>query len=129
MDALIFLSVMVIPAMVMVWVIGFALALLRWRRHPRVSLFALLAFATMLVSYLLRVALPPIMRESGWLTDQIRPIFFAAIGVFSALTSAIAWAFVIRAIFGWRDGPQKQDIPPPSPSTFGNESSAQNATL
>jgi hypothetical protein len=75
MDALIFLSAIVIPAMVIVWVIGFALALLRWRRRPRVSLFALLAFGIMLVGYILRVALPPIMHESDWLTDQIRPIF------------------------------------------------------
>lgn len=45
------------------------------------------------------------------------------------LTSIVVWAFVLCAIFGWRDGPQKQDTPPPSPSTFGNESSPQNATL
>lgn len=76
MDALISLSVIIMPALFIVWVIGVVLALSRWRRHPRVSLFALLAFAIMLVSSFLRVAFPPIMREYDWLTDQTRPIFF-----------------------------------------------------
>jgi hypothetical protein len=128
MDALISLSVIVIPALVIVWVIGVVLALSRWRRHPRVSLLALLAFAIMLVSRFLGWALPPIAHNYGWMDDEIRPIFFAAIGVFTALTSAVAWAFVLCAIFGWRDGPQKQNIPPPSPPTFDNESREQNAT-
>jgi hypothetical protein len=66
------------------WVIGVALALSRWRRHPRVSLFALLAFSMLFISRFQDVLFPVII---------------------------------------------KQNVTPPSPSTFGNESGAQNATL
>jgi hypothetical protein len=121
MEALALLSVIVLFAMVIVWVIGFALALSRWRRHPRVSLFALLAFAIILVSRFQNVMLPPIMLNYGWTRDQIGPTFFAVIGLITGLTSVVAWAFVLCAIFGWRDGPQKQNFFPPEPPTFGNE--------
>ena len=121
MEALAVLSVIVLFAMVIVWVIGIALALSRWRRHPRVSLFALLAFTIILVSRFQNVLLPPIMLNYGWTADQIGPIFFTVINLMTGLTSVVAWAFVLCAIFGWRDGPQKQNFSPPEPPTFDNE--------
>jgi hypothetical protein len=129
MDVLISLSAIVMSAVVIIWVIGVVVALSRWRRHPRVSLFALLAFAVMLVSRFVGVALPPIAHAYGWTEDEIRPIYSLAVALFTTLTSAVAWAFVLCAIFGWRDRLQKQNIPLPPPSTFGNEPGAQNATL
>jgi hypothetical protein len=117
---------------IIVWVIGIALALLRWRRRPRVSQFALIACAMMIINTVanrfLTIWMPLSMRDLGWTTVQIGSIF-TAIGIITGLISATAWALVISAIFGWRDGPQKQNIPPPPPSTFGNEPSGQNATL
>src|SRR5262245_53348477 len=121
MEALAVLSVIVLFAMVIVWVIGIALALSRWRRHPRVSLFALLAFTILLVSRFQNVLLPPIMVNYGRTEDQIGPIFFNVIRLMTGLTSVVAWALVLCAIFGWRDGPQKQNFSPPEPPTFGNE--------
>jgi hypothetical protein len=121
MEALAVLSVIVLFAMVIVWVIGIALALSRWRRHPRVSLFALLAFTILLVSRFQNVSLPPIMLNYGRTEDQIGPICFTVIRLMTGLTSVVAWALVLCAIFGWRDGPQKQNFSPPEPPTFGNE--------
>lgn len=116
---------------IIVWVIGIALALSRWRRHPRVSQFALIACAVMIintvVSRSLTVWMPLAMRDYGWTTAQIGSIF-TAIGIISALISAAAWALVICAIFGWRDQRQKENFSPPAPSTFGNEPREQNAT-
>jgi hypothetical protein len=121
MEALAVLSVIVLFAMVIIWVSGFVLALSRWRRHRRVSLFALLAFGMMLVSSFQRVLLPPIINYYGWTADQMGPFFFTVIGLITGLTSVVAWAFALCAIFGWRDGPQKQNVSPPEPPTFGNE--------
>jgi heme/copper-type cytochrome/quinol oxidase subunit 2 len=128
MEELAFLSVIVISALVIIWVIGVVLALSRWRRHPRVSLFALLAFGLMLVSRFQSVLLPPIMNNYGWTADQMGSIFFIVIGLITGLTSAVAWAFVLCAIFGWRDQRQKENLFPPAPPTFGNEPREQNAT-
>jgi hypothetical protein len=121
MEELAVLSVIVLFAMVIIWVIGFVLALSRWRRHPRVSLFALLAFGMMLVNSFQRLLLPPIINYYGWTADQMGPFFFTVIGLITGLTSAVAWALVLCAIFGWRDGPKKQNFYPPEPPTFGNE--------
>lgn len=121
MEALAVLSAIVLFAVVIIWVIGFVLALSRWRRHPRVSLFALLAFGIILVSRFQRVLLLPIIHYYGWTADQMGTISFTVIGLITGLSSVVAWAFVLCAIFGWRDGPQKQYFSPPEPPTFGNE--------
>ncbi|HKQ89817.1 MAG TPA: hypothetical protein VJZ77_03975 [Blastocatellia bacterium] len=123
MEVLRTLSFIVPFSTLIIWIIGVVLALSRWRRHPRVSLFALLAFAIMIVSVFLTLSLPPIAIYYGWVNDygEISPILFTASRLFTGLTNIIVWVFVLRAIFGWRDGPQKQNLPPPSPSTFGDE--------
>jgi hypothetical protein len=116
---------------IIVWVIGIALALSRWRRHPRVSQLALIAIAisivNLVVNRFLVSWLPMAMRDSGWTTTQIGSIF-AAIGIITSLIGAVAWALVLCAIFGWRNGRQKQDFYPPAPPTFGYEPREQNAT-
>ena len=129
-NSLPFILASILSALVIAcWVIGVALALSRWRRHPRVSLFALLAFALLFISRFHDVLFPVIMRIYGWTDDQIEPILFNVVRLITALTSVVVWALLLCAIFGWRDRHQKQKIPPPSPSTFGNEARAQNATL
>ena len=121
---------MTIP-MIIVWLIGIVLALSRWRRHPRVSQFALVAFALMIgatvVIRALYLWLPIVMRNRGWSTSEFGT-FSAAIGIVSTLINAAAWAFVICAIFGWRDRGQKENYFPPAPPAYGNEPREQNAT-
>jgi hypothetical protein len=116
---------------IIVWVIGIALALSRWRRHPRVSQFALIACAVMIINTVvtkfLTIWMPLAMRDNGWTSAQIGSIF-AAIGIITALISAAAWALVICAIFGWRDQRQKENYSHPGPPIFGNEPREQNAT-
>jgi multisubunit Na+/H+ antiporter MnhC subunit len=116
---------------IIVWVIGIILALSRWRRHPRVSQFALIACAVMIINLVvgrfLTIGLPITMRDRGWTMSQIGPIF-AAIGIITALISAAAWTLVICAIFGWRDQRKKENLFPPAPPTFGNEPREQHAS-
>jgi len=119
-----------LPAII-VWVIGIALALSRWRRHPRVSQFALIACAVMIINTVanrsLTIWMPLAMRDYGWTAVQIGS-FFSAIGIISSLISATAWTLVICAIFGWRDQRQKENLFPPAPPTYGNEPREQNVT-
>jgi hypothetical protein len=121
------LTLIVIFTTLVIWVIGIALALSRWRRHPRVSLFALLALVMMLVSRFLHFSLPLVIRDYDWTEDQIRSVY-TAVNAINILINAGAWTLVICAIFGWRDGPQKQNFPPPARPTFDNEPREQNAT-
>ncbi|HKC88414.1 MAG TPA: hypothetical protein VKG02_20680 [Blastocatellia bacterium] len=116
---------------IIVWVIGIALALSRWRRHPRVSQFALIACAVMLINTAanrsLTIWMPLAMRDYGWTAVQIGS-FFSAIGIITSLISATAWTLVICAVFGWRDQRQKENLFPPAPPTFGNEPREQHAS-
>ena len=116
---------------IIVWVIGIALALSRWRRHPRVSQFALIACAVMIINTAanrsLTIWMPLAMRDYGWTAVQIGS-FFSAIGIITSLISATAWTLVICAVFGWRDQRQKENLFPPAPPTFGNEPREQHAS-
>jgi hypothetical protein len=82
----------------------------------------------MLVSRFQSVLLPPIMINYGWTADQMGSIFYAVTGLITGLTSAVAWAFALCAIFGWRDQRQKENLFPPAPPTFGNEPREQDET-
>jgi hypothetical protein len=117
--------------LIIVWVIGIVLALSRWQRHPRVSKFALIACAVMIINTVanrsLTIWMPLAMRDYGWTAVQIG-LFFSAIGIITSLISATAWTLVICAIFGWRDQRQKENLFPPAPPTFGNEPREQNAS-
>jgi hypothetical protein len=110
--------------MIIVWVIGLALSLSRWRRHPQVSQFALAAFVMMIGgATLVRAAyiwVPIAMRDYGWSTTQTGTIF-AGIGIVSALINTAAWTFVVCAIFGWRNQSQKENFSRPAPPAAGYE--------
>jgi hypothetical protein len=108
---------------IIVWVIGITLALSRWRLHPQVSQFALIAFVVMIVltvaNRTLNLWLPLMMHDRGTEPGQIRQISIA-IAMVTQLVSAAAWAMALCAVFGWRDGRQKRDFPKP-PQTFADE--------
>jgi hypothetical protein len=90
---------------VLVWLIGILLAIVFWKRHPRVSLLALIAFIGLLVLKLagtyLNGWLPMNLDQSGWTVTQmgIRQGIFALI---SAVLSAGFWSLLLAAIFGGR---------------------------
>ncbi len=92
-----------------VWLVGGVLALVHWRRHPRVSLLALIAlgvfFIQMLVGTYLSIWLPMTLVRQGMSAAQMGLIMMAR-GVVQSLVSAVAWALLIAAVFGWRS---KQD--------------------
>ena len=124
-------AIATLAPIIITWVVGIVLALSRWRRHPRVSLFAIIAFFMLIsarvVTRFLYIWTPTIMRDRGWSTSELGTIF-AVIGAVSALIDTAAWALVICAIFGWRDQRQKENFFPPAPPAYGSGPREQNAT-
>jgi hypothetical protein len=126
-DPRILIGGIAIFTLIIVWVIGIALALTRWRRHPRVSLFALIAFVLMIVNRFLYLALPPMIRHYSWTEDYVESIYLV-VDISNILVNTAVWALVICAIFGWRNQRQKESLFPPAPPTFDHNPREQNAT-
>ena len=116
---------------VIVWLIGVILAISRWRSHPQVSLFVIIAFVVMMgaavVSRVTAMWAPMMMRERGWSMSEVGTII-TSINIAYALINATAWALVLCAIFGWRAHPKKENLFPPGPPAFSNEPREQKAT-
>ena len=80
-------------------------AVSRWNRHPRVSMFAASAGGLLLMIDLLGRAffaiLPVKLHESGMAAGSMG-IYFAVLGGVSSLLHAIAMALLIAAVFSER---------------------------
>jgi hypothetical protein len=82
------------------------LAVVRWKRHPRVSFFAFSAFAILFLAAIVRTFLiawlPLYLRElRGWSFEQLTPIY-TVIGGVSILIGIVADILLLFAIFGGR---------------------------
>jgi len=77
----------------LVWLVGVILALVGWRKHPSVSLVALIAFVVLSLLALVTQIIAP-RQGVGWGA--------AGIVFFEALIRAGVWGLVLAAIFGWR---------------------------
>ena len=87
-----------IPVFV-VWLAGIVLALVRWKRHPKVSLLTIIAFviffAEMLFVFYLDV----------WKLQTLSAnleFVSTVINIIESLMTAAAWGLLLVAIFGWR---------------------------
>ena len=91
--------------LLLVWLVGVALALVWWQRAPKVALATCIACGLFLVDTLIgtfiTVALPSMMVENGQSSAQIGSAF-ALIGVVRSLLHAALWAAVLFAIFSGR---------------------------
>jgi hypothetical protein len=83
-----------------IWILGVALALRSWRKHPKVSLltaiallgFILLSFINTFFIVWLPIALP--QKQLGF--------SFSVLGVVTSIVGAGLWGILLTAIFGWR---------------------------
>ena len=85
--------------LVVCWLGGAWIALKRWTWHPGVSRLALLAIGLSLGSFL--------MFQSLWIfvgTIGLSPRPFQWINMLSGPIAAVAWASLLTAALGWRDG-------------------------
>lgn len=88
-----------------VWIIGLILCLVFWRRHPKVSLLALVAIIGFLVNLLidayLNIKIPMLVNDSGFSTARFNFMLTMKSNI-SSLVSAVLWILIGVAIFGWR---------------------------
>jgi hypothetical protein len=114
----------------LVWVVGMLLALVWWRRHPKVSMITILALCLLC---LLGVVEPILNRVVSDLFPRVLPsgpyelppppdwpdasnsssshmnLIFLAMAFFRATAEACLFGLLLIAIFGWR---QRQDVVP-----------------
>jgi hypothetical protein len=124
-------SIVMSMPLILIWVIGIVLALSRWRRHPRVSLFAIIAFSVFIVSVIVvsiltARATTAMMSSPNLSVNETIPVL-GIIVIIQQLISAVAWAFILGAIFGWRDHREKKNYFPPAATAFSDWPREQNA--
>ncbi|HLO33880.1 MAG TPA: hypothetical protein VK249_32330 [Anaerolineales bacterium] len=88
------------------WLAGMILAIVYWRRNPKVSRFTLIAIVIFLVescsSSYVGLYLP--LRSRDWgLTGTQLGLYLSLFNILASLMSAVAWGFILAAIFGRRD--------------------------
>jgi len=95
-----------------VWLLGMLAAILRWRRHPQVSLLALLGCG---LGFVVWLVMPPVywflvpfiaerLSPSGHEPEAYR-LISSAVNFVHACVVAVAWAMLLMALFGWRGRP------------------------
>jgi hypothetical protein len=87
-------------------IVAMILALARWKRHPRVSIFTFTAFAILfvaaIVGKLVLAWLPAFLLDQlDWKLEQVLPIY-TIIGGISVLVETAALILLLFAIFGDR---------------------------
>jgi hypothetical protein len=100
----------------LVWLAAIILAVINWRRHPRISLLTLIAFGMFFVAALVGTALiswlPLALHERGLPGGQMGNVVLIA-NFLRGLFDAAAWVLLVAAIFGWRQA-QPESSPPNS---------------
>ncbi len=93
----------------LVWLVGAILSILSWQRHPKVSRLTLIAIAIFLVTSLVgtytSLYLPLLLRDRGWTNSQLAAVYYPLHSIVVSLIQAVAWGFILAAIFTKRDKP------------------------
>lgn len=82
---------------------GIVLALVRWKKHPTVSLVALIAFSLLLATRLISAAFSAY--QYWQISNDGAPVtgFFGIVQGALGLMSILSQGLTLLAIFGWRD--------------------------
>jgi hypothetical protein len=91
----------------LLWLLGIILALVRWQRHPTVSILAGLAFVVLIVNGMAStttIAWLPGYLQTGqnYSAEQVAHVL-TVVRVFFNLISTLAWALILVAIFAERN--------------------------
>ena len=93
---------------IIVWVAAIALAVVRWQRHPTVSLLVMVAallYGLAALGSWIGHRWAFVALFSGWRGAQVpRYLVSWAVGLGLAVLRASAWGLLFAAVFGWRDG-------------------------
>ena len=92
---------------VMVWLTGAILAIVSRQQHPRASRLTLIAIAIFLVeswvSTYANAYVPFMLRDQGWTNSRLTILYYPLKSLVTSLMQAVAWGFILAAIFGKRD--------------------------
>lgn len=92
--------------MLLVALTGIVLAVIKWRKHSKASLFLILGFGLYIFSALFFTALNnwlrPVLSKRGFNTNSIEWAYFA-VSILQNSTWALMLAFIIAAIFSQRN--------------------------
>ena len=87
------------------WLAGMVLCLVRWQKHPMVSLLALLAFTLFFVQSLIGTAvwwwLIVQRQQAAWSESQFS-LYLALQGGIRTAVSTAGYVLLLVALFGWR---------------------------
>jgi hypothetical protein len=85
--------------------VGMVLCIVFWKRHPMVSMLALIAFIILIIDSLFGLALTAWITSSatggGMKVSQIG-VVSAAVNCLRSILNVTAWVLVMISIFGWR---------------------------
>lgn len=93
------------------WFVGFVLAIIRWKRNGRASLFAVIGFFILSTSTFFLTLFPPLVGELSKDYSETRVFvnfMLSSMRVFPFL-DAIGWVFILFAIFSGRKLEIKQE--------------------
>ncbi len=104
----IFFSYLTRLPVLFIWLAGVVLALVWWKRHPRVSLYLLLAVAALFAGSLFN----PLVGPSGspmfagryWHSGEMT-IMLVFGGIVQAFLNTAAWVLILLAVFSGRKAP------------------------
>jgi len=91
--------------LLIIFIVGIAIAIRRWQAHPRVSLLAAIAFGVLLLDTALSIPitmLPLMSRNLGWSVAELGMVY-SVIGLFRTAIHVACWIVLLFTIFGWRD--------------------------
>ena len=89
-----------------VYLVGTCLAIIQFRKHPKVSMMALAAYALATSSLLVGVGWRLWIQTGNFESARTYMVMVQAIIV---LLAAPAQVFLLIAVFGWRSGSQEDD--------------------
>jgi hypothetical protein len=98
----------------LVWAVGCALALTTYRKHPKVSLAALLGCLVLLLSVVGGSVLTWWIFEqhrTGAWTAAERNLTGSMVGLARSFASMLGYVLLLVAVFGWRPEPVRQPRP------------------
>jgi len=89
-----------------VWIITIIIAVINKKDYPKVSLLTITAVSIILImtagSSLTSAILPHMYMKYGFSNSYMGSVLFI-INIFRTFISALAWALMVVAIFGWRN--------------------------
>ena len=93
---------------ILIYLIGLALAILNWQRHPRVSLLCAIAFLLFLGSLALDAGKLFWMMNVAQRDSRQFSLIVGMVSMFSVVISSAAWGLILTAMFSGRSADRER---------------------